>query len=249
MKIAILNGVAMIKPYYETELGQLYCGNCLEILPQLEADSIDLIVTDPPYRIHAKSGGGLHNKRDWLQKVHKAGIDEFEPSLFMEVIEGSLKAFHAYIFCSKDLLDEYIGIFKEKGLQWELLIYAKNNPIPTKNNKYLSDKEYCFFVRSKGKCYFNNEAPYKKYYTVQNINVTTNEFHPAEKDMGFIQDRLLISTLPDDHVVLDPFIGSGTTAVACERLERKWIGVELSKEYCDIAVKRIEEERSQLKLI
>ena len=54
------------------------------------------------------------------------------------------------------------------------------------------------------------------------------------------------STVGD--IILDPFLGSGTTAVACERLGRRWIGIEISKEYCDIAVKRIDLERSQLKL-
>jgi len=229
------------KPYYETPLGKLYHGDCLEIMPQLEP--VDLVLTDPPYRIISGQGGGLRNKRDWMKKVTAAGLDTFEPKRFMK----RLKNPHAYIFCSKDLLDEYIHIFKEQDLQWEILIYAKKNPIPTKGNKYLPDKEYCFFIRGGGNCYFNNNEKYEKYYTVKLISVTTNKYHPTEKDPQFIQDRVLIST-KEGSLVLDPFLGSGTTAMICERLKRRWIGIEIEEKYCEIAAKRIEQERKQLKL-
>ena len=52
----------------------------------------------------------------------------------------------------------------------------------------------------------------------------------------------------DDNLILDPFLGSGTTAVACEKMGRRWIGIEISEEYCKIAKERIEQERKQLKL-
>jgi DNA modification methylase len=236
-----------MKPYYETPNGKLYHGNCLDIVPELEP--VDLVLTDPPYRIHAKSGGGFHNKRTWLKNVHNAKIDVFEPKHFLFLLEAKkiLNPFHAYIFSSKDLLEDYISWFRATGLSWELLIYAKRNPIPTKNNKYLSDKEYCFFVRTPNKCYFNNGLAFRKYKTVQNVSVTKNEHHPAEKDIGYIIDRIEISSKETD-IILDPYLGSGSVGIACERLNRRWIGIEISKEYCEIAAKRIENERKQLKM-
>ena len=227
----------MIKPYFETENGKLFCGDCLEIMPELK-DNVDLCFTVPPYRIHAKSGGGLHNKRDWLKNVHNAGLD---------IIFKKVKPFPAYIFCSKDLLKDHISWFEFAGLNWEILIYAKRNPIPTKNNKYLSDKEYCFFVRTPGKCYFNNELQFCKYKTVQNISVTKNEYHPAEKVVGYIIDRIETSTKELD-TICDPFSGSGTTGIACERLNRKYILIEREEKYCEISAKRITQEISQLKM-
>lgn len=73
-----------------------------------------------------------------------------------------------------------------------------------------------------------------------------------ETELGKLYHGDCLEILPEidevDLVLTDPFFGSGTTGVACERLGRKWIGIEISKEYCDIAVKRIEQERNQLKL-
>ena len=208
--------------------------NGMKTLPD---NSIDLLLTDPPYRIHAKSGGGLHNNREWLSNVHKDGIDKFEPQLFLEEVYSKLKIFNAYIFCSKDLLTEYINFAKNKELNWDLLIMSKANPIPTKNNKYLSDKEYCIFMREKG-AYFNNDLKYKNYYSVKKVNVTPNKYHSAEKPLKFIDSIIKISSKEKD-LILDPFIGSGTTALSCLQNNRKFIGYEKEKKYYNIALKRI----------
>jgi len=80
-----------------------------------------------------------------------------------------------------------------------------------------------------------------------NTDTTNNFGHETVKPISLIITLMEISS-HFNNLVLDPFLGSGTTAVACERLGRRWIGIEISKDYCDIAVKRIEEERSQLKL-
>lgn len=227
-----------MKPYYEENGVIIYNADCRDVLPELEPVSI--VITDPPYKIHAESGGGLHNKRSWLKNIHKAEIDSFDPEYFLYGIKNVLDPFHAYIFCSKSLLKDYISWFEKMNLNWELLIYAKQNPIPTKNNKYLSDKEYCFFVRTPSKCYFNNNAIFNKYKTVQTIAVTKNIYHPAEKNIGYIKDRIIISTKKAD-IILDPFMGSGTTLVAAKQLGRKAIGIETNKKYCDVAIQRLKQ--------
>lgn len=236
----IIKDVSKDKIYYQTDLGVLINGDCLEILPLIPDNSVDLVLTDPPYEIHAKSGGGLHNKRTWLKDIHEAGIDTFSPAKFFEMMPTK----HAYIFTSKNILAEYIQM--ASGLNWDLLVYAKKNPIPTKNNKYLSDREYVLFTRKGGE-YFNNDLPYEKYYGVQYVNVTKNEFHPAEKDIDYICDKIKMST-KDGQTVMDMFFGSGTTGLACEKLGRKWIGVEINEGYCAIAKKRIEQEARQIKM-
>ena len=90
-----------------------------------------------------------------------------------------------------------------------------------------------------------------KKYTVINYGFITEQvekrIHPTQKPL-----LLFISILDDfskeGDIILDPFFGSGTTAVACERLNRHWVGIEIEEKYCEIAVKRIEKERQQLKL-
>jgi DNA modification methylase len=230
------------------ELDTIVCGDCLELMRGLPDKSVDLVLTDPPYEIHADSGGGLHNKRDWLRNVHCAGIDRFEPEAFLPEVERITKNFHAYIFTSKALLTRYIGWLDGKGCGWELIVYAKNNPIPTKSNKYLSDKEYCIFARKPGTCYFNNDNRYDAYFTVKHVNIHPSEWgHPTEKDLATIQDMVVMSCEPRG-IILDPFIGSGTTAVAAIRTGRHFLGFEISPEYCAIANKRIKNELMQTKL-
>ena len=72
------------------------------------------------------------------------------------------------------------------------------------------------------------------------------KYHPTQKPVDLI--IWCMGFYPEASLILDPFLGSGTTAVACERLKRKWIGIEIEEKYCEIAAKRIEAERKQLKL-
>jgi site-specific DNA-methyltransferase (adenine-specific) len=79
-------------------------------------------------------------------------------------------------------------------------------------------------------------------------NVAKNTHgHPTQKYLWMVIKAIRVSS-QENETIFDPFMGSGTTAVACERYNRKWIGCEISKEYCDIAIKRIKQEREQLKL-
>jgi DNA modification methylase len=69
-----------------------------------------------------------------------------------------------------------------------------------------------------------------------------------ETDLGVLYHGDCLEIMPQLEPVVDPFLGSGTTAIACEQLNRRWIGIEISEKYCEIAAKRIERERQQLKL-
>ena len=91
----------------------------------------------------------------------------------------------------------------------------------------------------------NIDAP-AKVYKSNRVPKKGEGQHPTEKPFGLMVYCVKFSRTIG--TVLDPFIGSGTTAVACERLKRKWIGIEIEEKYCAIAVKRIEAERKQLKL-
>lgn len=219
------------------ELNKIYCIDAIEGLSQLDDNSVDLVVTDPPYRLHAKSSGGLHKNRQWLQKIHDNNLDNFEPQKYLEIMIKKIKIVNMYIFCSKNLLKEYIEFADVNHFNWDILIMSKRNPIPTKNNKYLSDVEYCMFMRESG-AYFNSNLDYSKYFKVKPITVTKNTFHPAEKPLNFIKDIIQVSSREND-LILDPFIGSGTTAVACKQLNRNFIGFDNKLEYVEVANKRI----------
>lgn len=225
-------------------INKIVNGDCYKLLKDIPDKSIDLVITDPPYRIHADSGGGIHNNRDWLKKVHDSNLDEFEPILFLSEIQRVLKTFNAYIFCSKDLLTDYISFANGNNYNWDLLIMGKNNPIPTKNNKYLSDIEYIIYIREKGAC-FNNlkgKENFHKYKKIKMINVRPSQYgHPTEKPVSIIKDFIEISSNEND-IILDPFSGSGTTVLACRDLKRQFIAFEIFKDFYENSLKRYQDK-------
>ena len=223
-----------MKPYFETELGRLYHGDCLEIMPQLE--KVDLVVTDPEYNIHAGLGGGCFGNRPHLVKTG-GFTDGGRDHNFLSSYQNW------FCFCSLKQLPELLAI-ATKCVRFNLITWCKPNPVPTCNNKYLPDVEYIVHGFSKGRLF----GGYKDKSSFSNIPCGSKKTdHPNEKPLRLIQ-KLIISGSEKGDLVADFFLGSGTTAVACERLNRKWIGIEISEKYCEIAAKRIELETKQLKM-
>jgi len=111
----------------------------------------------------------------------------------------------------------------------------------------MSDLEFIIFIRKSG-AYFNSSNGYDNYRKAYITTVAKNEYgHPTQKELNHIIIFLKNSSKEND-IILDPFLGSGTTAIACEKMSRKWIGIELSEEYCEIAKNRIDNENRQGKL-
>jgi len=205
----------MIKPYYETELGNLYHGDCLEILPQL-TEKVDLVLTDPPYGLGTKMHGGSwgatsKDKMAWDKEARQEWID-----IILKIVDTKIIIWGG----------NYYSLPPSRG--W--LCWHKPDSVTS-----MADFELAWTNQDMNARYFR--------YPVGGWNRERTE-HPVQKPLALIQWCLTFA----NGLVLDPFLGSGTTAVACERLGRRWIGIEISKEYCDIAVKRIEQERAQLKL-
>ena len=143
----------------------------------------------------------------------------------------------------------YIDYFvNQNGCAFDIIIWSKTNAAPLFNNKYMTDKEYCLYFRKGGYC---QPVDYDRAKTVyfQPMNVKDKKLykHPTIKPMNIIINLILNSSKPKD-VVLDAFIGSGTTAIAAINTKRNFIGFELNKEYFEIAQNRIEERKSQISL-
>ena len=223
------------------DINKIYHQDYLEGIKLIDDKSVNLIITDPPYNNLQLNGGGCLKKSydKYMIPIHNQKMDEFECIPFLEEIKRVLKSFHAYIFCNKEMLVDYINWFNNNNYNWNLIIMSKNNPLPTCNNTYLPDKEYCFFIREKGECYFNNSLSFNYYRSVKVINIGNKEtIHPAEKPVKIIKDFLKVSSKEND-LILDCFVGSGSSMVACKQLNRNFIGFEVNKEYYDIANKRL----------
>ena len=263
----------MINPYYETELGKLYHGDCLEIMPLLK-DKIDLVLCDLPY-------GTTACKWDT--------VIPFEPlwKQYKRLIKknGAIALFGSQPFASA-LVMSNLKMFKHEWVWYK----SKPSGVAFKTQPMRNHENVLVFAQ--GKTMFNaikeeregfTEGSIKRFSSGENLgsyrnhgNSTTGmgktklkkisklrnpttikkfasvpnrlgTFHPTQKPVDWME--YLIKTYTNEgDLVLDNCLGSGTTAVACENLNRKWIGIEKEKKYCEIAKQRIENERKQRKL-
>jgi DNA modification methylase len=229
--------MSLPKPYYENELGRLYHGDCLEILPHLEP--VDLVLTDPPYGVSGEQNTKSAKNRNYKKNSYLGRCDSIE--LVMEVA----------VPCINECLKMTKRLILTPGNKC-LTLYPMPNSFGSINQPASiglqpwgrADSQPIFYY---GKYpYDSKKIPGQKCSYLSTHKAEENG-HPCPKPIGLWLQLLLHGSLINE-TVLDPFLGSGTTAVACERLKRRWIGIEIEEKYCAIAVKRIEGERRQLKL-
>ena len=213
--------------------------DCSEGLKLIPDKSVDLIVMDPPYEMET-AGGGAFGSFNRLYHSSLTPISKGISNKLLDVFIEKMKMVNIYTWCNKNQLRQYLDYFDDIGCMIDLLTWHKTNPTPTCNNKYLSDTEYCVFAREKGVKLFGSYETKRKYY-VSPLNTIDKEKygHPTIKPLNIIKN-LIINSSEGGGTVLDPFIGSGTTAVAAKMLGRHYIGFEINPEYYQIACKRVE---------
>ena len=157
-----------------------------------------------------------------------------------------MKKVNLYIWCSQKQLYQLINYFViKKKCNWNLITWHKTNPIPACGNKYLSDTEYCLFFREKGvKIQGSFDTKFTYYVTPLNSKDKKQYGHPTIKPLDIIKNFIINSSNEGD-IVLDPFMGSGTTPVACVETNRHYIGFEIDENYYNIACKRLDEVESK----
>jgi site-specific DNA-methyltransferase (adenine-specific) len=243
-----------MKPYYETKLGKLYHGDCLEIMPQL--DRVELVVTSPPYNTGDKKACYGESKY-----IHP---DKYDDESYRNLIFGSLKRM---VTISRLTVFNIQMVSRNKKMMWELfgeffenikelVIWDKISGEPAALPRVMNSAfEFIFLL--------TNERPDTRQFaddmadfhgTIDNV-IRYKKTKPKRwaKHHRALFPKYIPQWAVDNFgsnygVVLDPFFGLGTTAIVCEEQNRKWIGIEISEKYCEIAAKRIESEASQLKL-
>lgn len=228
-------------------------GDCLELIKQIPDNSIDLIVTDPPYEIpNTKAGGNSELSRSIQSMNDELKNNNLTKGFDIKILDECvrvLKNINIYIWCNSKQIPMYFDFFiKEKGCAFDIIIWNKTNAAPLFNNKYLTDKEYCLYFRKNGYCNPKNYYDAKTVYYQQINSKDKNIFnHPTIKPLNIIETLVKNSSL-ENNIVLDPFMGSGTTGVACQNLNRNFIGFEIDEKYFEIAKKRLERNTTQLEL-
>lgn len=231
----------MIEPYYVENGIEIYNADCLDILPQIEGKSVDLFMTDPPYLIgntkaggHSKLAKSIQPMNDELSKGDLVG--GFDKQVLNEIMR-TMKKLNLYIWCNGKQIPMYLDFFSRA--KFDIIIWNKTNATPLFHNKYLTDKEYCFYFRKGGYCQPANYTEAKTvYYQPINIKDKRKWDHPTIKPLNIIQ-TLVKNSSKEGQLIIDPFMGSGSTLVAAKILVRRAIGIEINKEYCDIAIKRL----------
>ena len=211
------------------------------MIKDIPDNSIDLIVIDPPYQMKIGGLGGAFGKRkrNYINELERAQLTKgFDYNILNELVRV-MKKVNIYIWCNKDQIRRYIDFFEDLGCNTDLLTWHKTNPLPVCNNTYLSDTEYLLFFREKGVKVYGEYKTKRKYYVTQTNKKDKAKYgHPTIKPLDIIQN-LIINSSKEGDTVLDCFMGSGTTGVACANTNRQFIGIELDDTYYKIAEQRI----------
>jgi len=222
----------MIEPYYKDPDCDItiYCGDCLEVMKQIPDKSVDLVLTDPPYGIDYSRhiSNGIHSKiandttLNWLDNTLNNTNTLLKDN-------GSL-----YMFCSWHNVEVFkIAINKFFEIRNMLIWNKQGNGMGDLTTTYGSIYEICFYANRSPQLLNGNRN-----CDMLTFSRSGNELHPTQKPIDLI--KFLISKSSNEtDLIMDCFLGSGTTAVACKQLNRRCIGIEISQKYCDIAVQRL----------
>jgi site-specific DNA-methyltransferase (adenine-specific) len=214
-----------IEPYHREEAGVIYCGDCRDILPLMP--KVDLVLTDPPYGVEGGTGGMQHDycksnySGDWKDDK------EYVKTVCVPAIEDCLKIAKTVCLTPGTNCITCYPQPADVGGFW--------TPASPRVGKFGFQSFHPIFYygwyKEGGK---NNSSSSLKLTERADKNIK----HPCPKPI--MAWKWLLNRLTDEgNIVLDPFLGSGTTAVAAKELGRKFIGIEISEEYCAIAVKRL----------
>ena len=220
----------------------LYNTDAIECLKTLDNDSVDLIVSDPPYRVsqHGHSGlGGIFKTKVGEDKKlngklfehNEVDVNDYAGELYRVLKPDS----HCYIMTNDRNLQNFLNVFTNIGFNFcKLLIWDKQNKIT--NQYYMNQVEYILFMY-KGRNKQINNCGTSNLISVNNVKNKTHN-HPTEKPVELMEILIKNSTNEGD-LVLDPFVGVGATPVACQNLKRNFIGCEIDKKYYDTTMERL----------
>ena len=223
----------------------IYNVDSYKAIKEIPDKSIDMIYTDVPY-LFDSGGGGSSELSQSIIKVNKELknaniVSGFDYSILDDFVRV-MKKVNIIIWFSKLQMQYILNYFmnlKDKKIYFEPIVWIKTNPIPSTNNTWLPDIEYAFHFREQG-VKLNDGYELKSKWYQSPINKKDKDWydHPTIKPLELVK-RYIEHTTQEGDIVLDTFLGSGTTAVACYETKRQFIGFEIDKSYYDIAQDRL----------
>ncbi len=234
----------------EDFLNKIICGDCLEVMRQIPSKSIDLIVTSPPYNLKNSTGNGMKDGRGgkWAKAELVNGYKTYDDCLPHE----------KYVLWQRECLEEMLRLITEEGAifynhKWrvqdgllqdrqdivsgfpvrQIIIWKRKGGINFNPGYFLPTYEVIYLIANKG---FKLKPKANACGDVWEFMQETKNSHPAPFPVALIE-RIITST--NANIILDPFMGSGTTAFVAKLLDKNYIGIEIAQEYVEIAEKRI----------
>jgi len=237
--------------YPDDYINKIICGDCLEVMKDIPDKSINLVIADPPYYKIMK------NDWDNQWKIKKEYL--FWCTHWIKECKRVLKNLGSlYVWCNaitkkSDIILDIYQILKKYLIFQSWIVWRRQ--FTHGNSLWLQVQEVCLFFSNSNQFVKNSfrvdsdkfekvsnrcsNVWYIKDVTKQGYYVNKESVgHPSQKPVEAIE-RLIKGSSNKDDIILDPFLGSGTTAVACKELGRKFIGIEINPEYCKIAEKRL----------
>ncbi|HQO99309.1 MAG TPA: site-specific DNA-methyltransferase [Caldisericia bacterium] len=247
------------------ELNKIYNMDCLEVMKQIDDKSVDLILCDLPYGTTACKWDTiipfepLWKEYKRIIKDNGAIVLTASQPFTSALVMSNLDMFKYELIWEKEKATNFMLLSKQFGRVHEnILIFYKKQPkynpimIPANPDKIDKRKRFNDVIKKDGvipeiKLYRPKDDGLRYPTSILYFNRDENSLHPTQKPVALFE--YLIKTYTNEgDLVLDNCIGSGTTAVACEKLGRKWIGIEREQEYVDIANKRLEKYINQTRL-
>lgn len=222
---------------HDMDTYSLFKGDCLVCMGRIPDKSIDLIVTDPPYTMTKR---GKSCRPNWMPS--RMGDNVFDGELpnaemwIKECFRVLKDGTHFYTFCNTNDIGRYLRIAEDVGFKLHNIItMIKDTKMP--NKWYLKSCELILFFR-KGKAKPINDMTSRDWMQVEMPKQNNGKVHITQKPLVVVE-KLVTNSTKEGEVVMDPFMGSGTTGVAAVRTNRKFIGIEIDDKHFATAENRI----------
>lgn len=245
--------------FIDKNLNTIICGDCLDVMKQIPDESIDLVITSPPYNLKNSTGNGMKcgNGGKWSNAALLNGYKNYDDCM----------PHQEYVAWQRACLTEMLRIIPDDGAifynhKWrvqagllqdrqdivagfpvrQIIIWKRKGGINFNPGYFLPTYEVIYLIAKPDFCLTSKANAHGD---IWEFGQELKNEHPAPFPVPLIE-RIISST--NAKIVLDPFMGSGTTAIAAENLGRDYIGIELCKEYVELANKRIQQNAPQLSL-
>lgn len=221
-------------------LNTITCGDSYKLIKELPDKSVDLIVTDPPYLLETE--GSKENNISKTFANCNSELKNIDEGINLEILDEFMRVMkkpNIYIWCNKKQIIDYLNYFVVRvGCSFEIMTWLKSNPTPLCGGNYLIDKEFCLYFRKGVKLNTRFETAFTYWQSPKNKQDKDLFLHPTCKPLYIIK-MLIENSSNENDIVLDTFMGSGTTAVACQETNRQFIGFEIAEKWVKVANDRL----------